>query len=125
MLIYVAAPVGRGPERAANLERARRWFPWLVRQHPDDALLAPWMTYCQVLDETPENRARGMRDDLEVLRHCDGIALVGGILSPGMAGELTLAHARQMTVFDYLHLGPEPPAFVKARPHFPTEEDSP
>lgn len=110
MIIYIAHPVGDGPDRPANLLRARRWFGWLLEEYPRDALVMPWLLYCEELDETPSARRRGLRDDLLVLETCDAIALVGGRLSPGMEQERNVALVEGMQVLDLLHLGPEPPA---------------
>lgn len=107
-LAYVAHPVGAdGPRRVANLERASRWIRWLVVQHEAIAFIAPWLAYCQVLDES--HRARGMRDNFAVLSRCQAIVLVGGQLSPGMAEEIDFAKSRGMAVVDYLSMGSEPP----------------
>lgn len=105
---YMAHPIGRPPARSGNLERARRWLRWLIAHHPRHAICVPWLPYCDVLDETKENRGRGIRDDLVVLRRCDVIFLVGGTMSPGMEIELRVAVHKGMGILDYLHLGPEP-----------------
>lgn len=116
---YVAHPVGQEPARAANLIRLRRWMAWLIPQHPNFALVAPWALYCDVLDETPENRARGIRDDLWVLYRCDAIILVGGVMSPGMAKEHDIALCEGKRTINYLHLGAEPPATEGGEPWTP------
>ena len=106
---YVAHPVGAGPDRTANLARVRRWLRYLIARYPDLALVVPWLPYCDVLEEAPEHRARGLRDDRAVQRWCDAIVLVGGYLSPGMAEELAFAQEQGHDVIDLLHLGLEPP----------------
>lgn len=105
-VMYVAHPVSGDVE--ANLARARRWLRWLVDCYPGFAFCLPWMAYVQALDEAT-HRERGLRDDLEMLRRCDGIILVGGRLSSGMALEKGVAEDAALEVHDMLHLGEEPP----------------
>lgn len=109
LVAYVAHPIGRPPEREGNLARARRWLRWLIGEHQEMALCMPWLPYTDVLEETPHNRSRGIRDDLVVLQRCDLIILVGGSISHGMEIELRLATKRGMGIIDHLHLGAEPP----------------
>ncbi len=107
---YIAHPVGAlEPERELNKVRVLRWFRWLLKRYPDVAFVIPWFPYVCALDETPENRARGIRDDLAALQRCSSIALVGGRLSPGMAAELQHARDHDLDVYDFLDLGDEPP----------------
>lgn len=107
---YLAHPVGLGhSERWGNLRRARRWLAYLIGAAPDTAYTAPWWLYVSVLEETPENRERGMAADLAILRRCDEITLVGGRISPGMARELEVARLHALHVVDWTHLGEEPP----------------
>lgn len=108
-ICYVAHPVGVEPERTENLERTRRWLRYLIAIYPDRAFALPWLPYCQVLDETPVNRARGIADDLAMLVRCDEIFLVGGRVSPGMAAEVDVAVRAGLEVLDLTALGPEPP----------------
>jgi len=110
-LTYLAHPVGSDADRAANLERVRRWFRWALDEYLDSAIVVPWLPYCQNLAETPDNRKRGIRDDLAVLSRCDAILLCGGWLSPGMDAELTLARKLGLEVINRLCLGNEPPEF--------------
>lgn len=109
-LAYLAHPLGPdGPARVENIARAKRWLAFLIAAYPDTAFVCSWVAYAEVLTESPENRARGMRDGREVQRWCDAIFLVGGRLSGGMAAELEFAHAEGQEVEDLLHLGSEPP----------------
>lgn len=107
-IFYVAHPI-KTPDRDENVRRAKRWLRWLLTQYQDLAFVMPWLAYCDVLDESPENRDRGVRDDLVTLRHCDGIVLCGGRLSAGMKTELELVHSFGGEVINLLHLGVEPP----------------
>lgn len=109
VVAYVAHPIGQEPERAANLARARRWLRWLISVHPEIAFAVPWLPYTDVLDETPDNRERGIRDDIAMLQRCDLVVLVGGTISTGMAMEVQIAQSIGMNFIDYLHLGAEPP----------------
>lgn len=51
-----------------------------------------------------------MRDDLAMLRRCDGIVLCGGRLSKGMALELEAAREAGLWVISLLNIGAQPPA---------------
>lgn len=103
---YMAHPVSG--DVPGNVARALRWFKHLVDQHPDWAISAPWIPYVLGLSEETD-RERGLRDDMEMVRRCDGILLVGGKLSGGMALELQAANIAGLDVVDLLHLGDEPP----------------
>lgn len=110
-VFYVAHPLGKDHgERLLNMEKALRWLHWLITRHQGIAFMLPWYPYCMVLEETPENRQRGLRDDTWMLKRCDGIVLCGGRLSPGMEVELAEARQLNMEVIDLLELGPEPPS---------------
>ncbi len=89
MLLYCAHPLGYSDTREDNLDLFQDWFAWLLQKHPNDALVAPWVLYARVLEETDVNRARGIRDDLTTLAYCDGIILCGERISEGMLEELT------------------------------------
>lgn len=109
-VIYMAHPVGQPPHRDANIERAKRWFHWLVSSFDDVAIMVPWLPYVTTLDESPTNRTRGIRDDLQCLKCGDGIVAVGGVMSPGMQGEMDLAADLDLrTQRDWTWLGIEPP----------------
>ena len=107
-LIYVAHPYSGN---RANLERARRWLAWLWRDSPPDVgYVADWIFACEILPETPENRARGLAFDAALVSVCDEFVMVGGTISPGMHREHMAARAAGLRIFDLTHLGPEPPA---------------
>jgi hypothetical protein len=108
-IAYIAAPVGSGADRAENIARLRRWWPWLVNEYPGYALLCPWLPYVETLDEA-EHRERGIGDDLRILvKAATRIVLIGGRVSPGMQLELHVAKANDCVVEDLTHLGAEPP----------------
>lgn len=111
MIFYVAHPLGTGSARLENLEKAKRWLAYLLREYPDKAFCMPWVPYAEVLPDQVESHRRGLRDDLEILTRCDGIVLCGGRISPGMQQELD-HHVRTSTtayIMNLNHLGEEPP----------------
>lgn len=89
-VVYFAHPVGAADAAgvAANLAAARRWFARLLDLWPNVAIVASWLPYLDVLEDSGENRRRGLRDDLAIGRRCDGIVLCGPVLSSGMTLEL-------------------------------------
>jgi hypothetical protein len=91
-LFYVAHPVGLDhAKRQLNVANAKKWIAKLVEAVPDIGFVAPWLPYVEMLDED-KYRVRGIRDDLEALRRCDGIVAVGGQgMSSGMMAEWTKA----------------------------------
>lgn len=103
---YMAHPVGG--DVLANLSRAKRWLAWLQAQMPIDVVvIAPWITAIEVGadDGDPAQRERGLRGDCALVRRCDGVFLVGGRISEGMAREAKYARATH----DLTFLGDEPP----------------
>jgi hypothetical protein len=99
MLIYLAHPVSG--DVAGNLESCRAIMLDLMGRYPHHAFVAPWITYCEILDDDdPEQRARGMRDDLVVLARCDQIWLVGPHVSAGMIAEKEIAENAGLWVVD-------------------------
>lgn len=112
MVLYVAHPLGKGLERDRNLNRVENWLGYLLKKHPNDALVLSWPMYAAVLDEHT-SRERGMRDDLAILSKCDGILLCGAFISPGMLEELThyvkLRAERGAPINVYSYVGSEYP----------------
>jgi hypothetical protein len=109
-VFYVAHPVAG--DVPANLARALRWLKWLSTTERETVHIAPWISAIMSGedDSDPAARARGLRHDCLVVRRCDGIVLVGGRVSSGMAIERDAAHDAGLTVIDLTHLGDEPPA---------------
>jgi hypothetical protein len=101
-LFYVAHPVGMDHgKRLLNVANAKKWIAKLVEAVPDIGFVAPWLPYVEVLDEG-KYRARGIRDDLEALRRCDGIVAVGGQgMSSGMKAEWSKASEWALRRVDY------------------------
>lgn len=110
-VVYMAHPCGAPTkvQHLANLERALRWFRWIVDQ--DIAVIADWLLYCEVWDDFDDvRRSMGLDHDDAMIAKCDEFWMVGGQISGGMArGELT-AHATGVPVKDLTGLGKEPPA---------------
>lgn len=90
--MYIAHPLGDGPDRAENIARAARWFAWAA-MHPGVIPVAPWIILASVWDETPELRARGMLIDKQLIARCDEVWLCGPRISPGMRAEADHAAA--------------------------------
>lgn len=123
-VLYMAAPlsptelefvlVGGDPDHALldNLDRAERWLAWLRRSFPDVTIIAPWIASVRASadDTNPATRERGLIDDCAVVERCDGIVLVGGRISSGMARERATAEDAGLDVVDLTALGAEPPA---------------
>lgn len=107
-LVYVAHPVAG--DVTANIARALRWLKWLAAGDPEIAFIAPWIAAIMSGedDNDPESRARGLRHDCEAVRRCDGLVLVGGRVSSGMAVESNAAKAAGIPVMDLTYMGDEP-----------------
>jgi hypothetical protein len=107
-VLYLAHPVAG--DVTENLARAMRWLKWFAAHDPETAFIAPWIA--AILsgedDSDPESRARGIRHCTEVVRRCDGVVLVGGRVSDGMAIERAAAVLARLPVYDLTFLGAEP-----------------
>lgn len=65
--IYVAHPLGQGPEREHNRQRASFWAGYFA-EHFRVIPLAPWIHLAEVWPETVVYRSRGLNLDLALLR---------------------------------------------------------
>lgn len=97
---------------SANLMRARRWYAFFCRNR--DRLgfdvAADWILWCELLDDAnPAERAAGLQFDSEMVRRLDGVVLVGGRISAGMAVEVQIAKEHGKDVLDWTAYGIEPP----------------
>ncbi len=110
MLIYLAHPVSG--DVPGNLARAKRWLKWACLSFPDDEVIAPWITECEIFDDAdPEQREQGLQRCERVVERCHVLILVGGRISSGMQREADAARAARYRtrVIDLTHLGDEPP----------------
>jgi hypothetical protein len=101
-VFYVAHPVTGDP--VGNCWKAIGWIHWLTLNHPDRVYIAPWVA--EVLAFSNENADaafydRVLSDDEEVVRHLDGILLVGGTISRGMMREADAALAAGKKIVDW------------------------
>jgi hypothetical protein len=120
IIAYMCHPVAGDVE--ANLERAKIWLRFLQINNPYVALVAPWITACEVFDDSNTSmRSAGLRRDLTLIRRCDqlwicGVPLARGAdadecafgvgISEGMRMEIDCALANSLVV---LHKGEECP----------------
>lgn len=91
-----------------NIANAKAWLTWLIRKFPTITFIAPWIATLDGGgddDLDPAMRARGLRDCRRTIHVCNGLVLVGGRISSGMAEESQ--HA--LFTADLTHLGREPP----------------
>jgi hypothetical protein len=105
--VYIAHPLGSGPERELNRQRAAKWVAWAARQGV--APVADWIILSGEWSETPENRERGLLIDCALVALCDEVWLVGGRVSTGMQIEADAARCAGRRVVDLTHLGAMPP----------------
>lgn len=106
---YVAHPVAGDVE--GNINKALRWLAWLRKNDKTVVYTAPWIPYLLAGDDDndPELREQGLLDDIELATRCNGIVLVGGRVSSGMARERDAVIAAGLEVVDMTHMGSEPP----------------
>lgn len=86
-VLYMAHPVSGDVK--ANIHRALNWLSWLRRSFPETTFIAPWIVGIMSGedDADPAQREAGLVDCCAVVERCDGIVLVGGRVSTGMARE--------------------------------------
>lgn len=108
-VLYMAHPVGGDVD--GNIKRALRWLAWLRAKFPDVTSSAPWIAGVLSVggDGTEAQREAGLVDDCETVSRMDGIVLVGGRVSSGMARERYEAIGWDLEVVDLTYLGEEPP----------------
>jgi hypothetical protein len=130
--VYMAHPLGQGPDREVNRRKAAFWAGYLA-EHFKVIPLAPWIHLAEVWPESDEFRSRGLNIDLALLRclvspslsreACerndrpsetpqDDLAIVrlsvwavGGRMSPGMTYEA----AQAVRTVDLTWIGDMPP----------------
>jgi len=103
-VIYMAHPVSGDVDN--NLKRARLWVRWIEETHRGVAVVASWITECEVWDDAdPKQRAAGLERDKAVLERCDELWLVGPRISNGMAIERAHAEEKGLRIRDLTTLG--------------------
>lgn len=107
--VYMAHPLGQGPERDTNIRNALRWLAWITESFYV-AASANWIALALAFTETAESRARGLAIDLVHVSRCDELWLVGGRVTQGMSMEYETAKANGLRVHDLTSLGYDPPA---------------
>lgn len=106
-VVYVAHPLGAGPDRERNRANASAWCGRLGRELKV-CCVADWITLSGQWDEET-GRELGLRCDLALIARCDEIWLTGGRVSPGMALELAEARRLGKLVRDFTPLGYDVP----------------
>lgn len=80
----------RGPQFfRRNIDNAKLWLAWLMSNDRSRVYIAPWITEVQLVDENMMTTTydEALLDDEEIVRRLDGIILVGGAITEGMARE--------------------------------------
>lgn len=102
----VAAPTIDGVRD--NLASAKAWLQWLTENSPA-TVCAPWIAAveaaldCGVTEAA--QRERGLRDCIAIIERMDGVVLVGGRVSNGMAVERDKAVWCGLHVVDLTRFG--------------------
>lgn len=114
-ILYLAHPVS-GDVRG-NIDRALRWLAFLQRTMPENAITAPWVSNLLAGDDDsdPAQRERGLVNCCAIASRFDGVVLVGGRVSAGMARERVAVEQAGGLVVDLTWMGEEPPDVQQAR----------
>lgn len=95
--------------KTENLIKAKRWLKWCLAAFPEIDFDAPWILWCEVLDETTANRERGLKFDEEVIRRFDYVFVVGPEISSGIVREMHMAAKHDRAIIDLGRMD-EPPS---------------
>lgn len=87
IVVYVAHPLGRGPDREANRLAASRWCALVAEC--GFAPIADWIILSGQWGE--ERRKEGLAIDMALIERCDELWMLGPRISPGMRVEATHA----------------------------------
>jgi hypothetical protein len=93
-LVYVACPLGDGPDRPLNIVRASKWVAWAAEQGVIP--IATWVILASQWPETEEYRQKGLALDCALVERADEMWLCGPRVSPSMHVEAT--HAKKVGV---------------------------
>lgn len=106
--VYIAHPLGSGPGREANRQRASRWVAWAALLE-NVSPCATWVILSGVWPESPACRDKGLEGDLKEIDKCDEVWLCGDGVSPGMQIERDHALSTGKVVYDMTTKDGEPP----------------
>ena len=99
-LVYIACPLGDGPDRELNRQRASKWVAWAAEQG-----VAPVCTWIVLTGQWSESRREeGLEIDCALVERCDEFWACGPKMSTGMHVEAT--HARKHNVPVYVLVNP-------------------
>lgn len=104
IIAYIAHPISGDIE--ANLADLRRIVRKINLEYPDVVPFVPYYADIVSLDDTlPEERARGIKNDLEIISRGipDELWLTGGRVSKGMTAEWDMAVKFGIPVKDMLN----------------------
>lgn len=102
-VFYVAHPVSGDP--VANAYKTIAWVKWLTLNDTDRIYIAPWVAEVlafanDIVD--PAFYDRVLSDDEEVVKHLDGLLMVGGTISTGMRREMLAAFDAKVPVINWV-----------------------
>lgn len=86
-----------------NIDNAKLWLAWLMENDRSRVYIAPWIVEVQLVDESlmVTTYDEALLDDEEVVRRLDGIILVGGKITQGMARERVVNETRGNKEIDW------------------------
>lgn len=99
-IVYIAHPLGDGPDRAENCKRAAKWVAWAAEQ--GTAPVCTWIVLASQWDES--RREEGLDVDCRLIEVCDEVWACGPRVSPGMNVELT--HAKKKGIPCHILVNP-------------------
>lgn len=99
IIAYIAHPIGGDVE--GNVKALLEIIKQVNLNHPDVVPFAPYLADVMAMDDSdPVQRARGIRNDKEILSRgiVDELWLFGDRISPGMRDEMKIAAANRIPV---------------------------
>lgn len=103
-IIYLAHPLGSGPDREKNRLNAAKWAAYIA-EYFDVAPSCSWVVLSSVWPETEQYRDLGIALDKQMVAQCEEIWLVGGRISVGMQIEADTARELGIPIKDMTYLG--------------------
>lgn len=125
LVYYLAHPVSGDVD--GNIKCALKWLAHLRRTEQSVTFVAPWIAglLSGEDDNDPTARERGLQDCEATAAKLDGIVLVGGRVSSGMARERDAVIKAGGVVIDMTSLGIDPPGSMTGIAQFDLSEVDP